>query len=257
MASTTNENISSPTISSCLTSSIQLISNSPKEALKSLLELQKRSSSLHLFSKNETLPDIATSHIPLLSIEHHLGLALIASPTSTSTERHDNVIRAIDMFHAFLRTLDSMDALTPEIQKEYIHLMEMEDAGQHHEEDSYMHKKTRYLGESRDTKIARFQLKRAAEEEVSRLRALQDRRIRLSAEPEEEMDGYDDDGIQRICHIAGLHRWSVESIDEIYTALREMEMLKMAVEMEKQREIMNKHTGRNVSQETHFINVFI
>lgn len=239
-----------PSLSSALNFAIEEVSSSPLKATKSLTTLLERTSSLQLFSKNETLQDVATSHIPLLSIEHHLALSLIASPTSSSIDRHVNVVRAVDLFHSFLRKLDNMDALKPDIQKEYHHVLDMDDNDNEEEMNESMSRmhKSQHLGESREQKIARFKLKRAAEEEVSRLRALHDRRTRLSAEPEEEIDGYDDDGIKRTYNIAGLHRCSVEAIDEILTALREIEMLKMAVQMERQREVMDKYTGAKVSK---------
>ena len=140
-----------PSLSSSLDSSIELISESPVEAIKSLTSLQKRVSSLHLFSKNETLEDVATSHIRLLSLEHHLALALIASPSTSGIERHVNVVRAVDLFHAFLRKLDSMDVLKPEVRKEYMHLLDKEDVENEEDEngtEGRLMYKSRNLGES-------------------------------------------------------------------------------------------------------------
>ena len=243
------ENDSSLSLSEKLNECAKQISSTPLQAIEALTLLQQRVSTLHLFSKNETLQDVATSHIPLLTIEHYLALAHVSCPSSSSVSRHSNITRAIDLFHAFLHKLDSMDALKPEIRKEYHHLLNLDEDCEIHRniDDTLENSKRPYLGESRENKIARFKLKTAAEDEVSRLRAIHQRRTRLSAEAEEEIDGYDDDGIKRDCNMAGVDRCAVEAIEEIHTALREMEMLKMAVKMEQQREQMKKHTGDEVS----------
>eukprot|EP00957_Ditylum_brightwellii_P020924 1577755-Ditylum_brightwellii.AAC.1 len=95
----------------------------------------------------------------------------------------------------------------------------------------------------RESKIQRFRLKKQTNEELQHLQALQDRRNRLGLDDGEDLDGYDDESLQRNLALKVLKCCALESLEEIYSCNKEMEMIDMAIEMEKRREEMERHRG--------------
>ena len=62
--------------------SIDLIaSGSPSDAVPILADLQKRIAAASLFSSNETVEDVSSHSLPLLSVEYHLGTATLQQRT--------------------------------------------------------------------------------------------------------------------------------------------------------------------------------
>lgn len=199
--------------------------------VRSLEELQSRVSGL-VSCRNETLRDVATWHLPLLTVEYRTAVALLALPATTSAERQRNVDRASESLFGFLRRLDALDALPVETALEYARLL---DEDEEQEDRNF---------ESRENKIARFRRKKACEEEVRKWTALRQRRARLGIDnPHDELDGHDDDGLTRNLYGAELHHCAADAVDEIRAATRESEMLHVAVKLEATRHETARHKG--------------
>jgi len=213
-------------------------------------DLQSRISSASLFSKNDTLDDIPTSSLPLVAVEFHLATALLASPAHSSVDRQINVRRCRDLYHAYLRKLDELeDLLDDELTRDYRRMLEADEM----EAEGGSSSSRRVDGgtgttgmspaQIREAKIARFRLRKAQREEVERLRALRERRNRLGVADQDEVDGYDDDGLERNIALAELRGHAADALDEIHNSTKELEMLDMAVMMEKERGEMGRHKG--------------
>lgn len=213
-------------------------------------DLQSRISSASLFSKNDTLDDIPTPSLPLVAVEFHLATALLASPAHSSVDRQINVRRCRDLYHAYLRKLDELeDLLDDELTRDYRQMLEADEM----EAEGGSSSSRRVDGgtgttgmspaQRREAKIARFRLRKAQREEVERLRALRERRNRLGVADQDEVDGYDDDGLERNIALAELRGHAADALDEIHNSTKELEMLDMAVMMEKERGEMGRHKG--------------
>lgn len=213
-------------------------------------DLQSRISSASLFSKNDTLDDIPTPSLPLVAVEFHLATALLASPAHSSIDRQINVRRCRDLYHAYLRKLDELeDLLDDELTRDYRQMLEADEM----EAEGGSSSSRRVDGgtgttgmspaQIREAKIARFRLRKAQREEVERLRALRERRNRLGVADQDEVDGYDDDGLERNIALAELQGHAADALDEIHNSTKELEMLDMAVMMEKERGEMGRHKG--------------
>lgn len=200
------------------------------EVIRTLMELQTRVASLGLFSKNETLDDVPTLHLPLLTLEYHLALALLGAPVvgQSPSVRKVNAARAVDLLSAFLGRLEATEgALSDDLRRDYLASLREDDDG-----DDGVAFVAR--GVSRDTKIARLRRRREAEREAERLRALRERRARVGADPSEELDGHDDDGLRRAQAAADMWRRATHALDEIASTRRELEMLAVAVKREEE-----------------------
>ena len=224
----------------------------PSAAVAQFTDLQSRISSASLFSKNDILDDLPTSSLPLLAVEFHLATALLASPTHSSVERQINVRRCRDLFHAYLRKLDELEGLLDdEITRDYRQMLEadeMEAEGGSSNSSSSRSRLDSSNGSAgmtpaqvREAKIARFRVRKAQREEVEKLAALKERRSRLGMTDQDELDGYDDDGVNRHLALTTLRGHAADALDEIHSSKRELEMLEMAVTMEKQRGEMGRH----------------
>ncbi|KAL7464811.1 hypothetical protein ACHAXS_010585 [Conticribra weissflogii] len=140
------------------------------EAIALLRELQVTVSQCGIFSKNESLEDVATNSLELLGVEFQLGRALLMLPTningdhgndnnhdenknkvaandnnqysnnddkdtmgeSPSAMRKKNVLLAVEYFHGFLKRLDDLGEgmLPPDTLKDYHMLLDLDDERQ-------------------------------------------------------------------------------------------------------------------------------
>jgi len=188
-------------------------------------------------------------------VEFHLATALLASPAHSSVDRQINVRRCRDLYYAYLRKLDELeDLLDDELTRDYRQMLEADEMEA--EGGSSSSSSIRVDGgagttgmtqaQVREAKIARFRVRKAQREEVERLVALRERRNRLGVADQDEVDGYDDDGLERNIALAELLGHAADALDEIQSSKKELEMLEMAVMMEKERGEMWRHKGSGI-----------
>lgn len=210
----------------------------PAGAIKLLSTLQKRISSASLFSSNDVLDDLSTSSLPFLSVEFHLATALSSAPTRTSAERKVNIERCRDQYHGYLSKLDQLEGLLDdELTRDYRQILEDEEEDQegNDEERARRARSGMTPAQIREAKVARFRARKAQREEVERLTALRERRNRLGVTDEDEVDGYDGDRLGRNLALAELRGYAADALDEIQSTMKELDMLEMAVRMERER----------------------
>ena len=225
-----------------------------KKSIDLLTKLQTQISQTGALSKNEVLDDVATSSIQLIGVEYHLGRAFLMLPThqlggnsnnnnnnaSPSILRKNNITRAIDYFHAYLKKVDQLGEgmLNEATIKEYHTLLDIdEDNGNGPNTNN---SKRINQSQIRDMKIQRFQRKRAASQKQAQLQSLMSRRSRLGLSHEDEMEGHDLESLSRSLYIETLRLYAEESLEEIQSSNSELEMLEMAIQMER---------GRMISQD--------
>ena len=209
-----------------------LVDSSPEDAVSHLQELQKQVAALALFSTNEGIEDMSTKSLPLLALEFHLAMAHLACRAQTSRERKTLVGTSIDLFSSFLQRLEELELLSKEHTKDYHDLLDMTD-NEDDKRSSVSSRRTQ--GQQREAKIARFRAKQQAQKEVERLKSLQQRRGRLETLPEEEMDGFDEESLERQVAIQNLNVHAAEALDEWFQAQRELPMIEMAIQMEERK----------------------
>ena len=235
----------SASVSERFRTAIALIDSSPMDAVVHLTELQKNIAALALFSSNESLEDISTKSLPLLALEFHLAMAHLAAPSAKSTERMVHVTQSVDLFSSFLQRLEQLELLSKEDTKDYHELLDVVS-----EDNTDNTRAARTVGQQREAKIARFRAKQQAQSEVERLRSLKQRRGRLETLAEEEMDGYDQDSLERQLVLSTLSVHAAEALDEWYQVQRELPMIEMAVKMERERTETDRHRGVTEANES-------
>jgi len=227
-----------------------------EKSIDILTKLQIRLSRSGTLSNNEVLDDVATSSLEFIGVEYHLGRAFLMLPTyqlgssnnnnnnnsnsaSPSILRKTNITRATDYFHAYLKKVDQLDLLNEATIKEYHTLLDMEDID---DDDAKSRPATTRMNQSqiREMKIQRFQRKRAASQKQAQFQSLLQRRSRLGLAQEEEMEGHDFESLSRTLYIETLRLYAEECLEEIQSCLGELEMLDMAIQMER---------GRMISQD--------
>lgn len=211
------------------------------KTISTLTELQTEVSRLQIFSSNETLRDLNTNYLPLLNTEFYLAKSFVSVSTTNSLNRYGNLNKAVDLFFAYLRNLESKNdgdgddegdtdvLLQKNVEKEYHTLMDMSE--QDEEEDT---QRKPILGESRDSKIARFRLKSEIKKKLEYYTG-------EFSNSNEDDDDDDKEYIARKLYLTNIQLNSIGAIDEIYGCFRELEMLKIAVEFEKRRQIQEKY----------------
>lgn len=224
-----------------------------EKSIDVLTKLQTQISRAGTLSNNEVLDDVATSSLEFIGVEYHLGRAFLMLPTyqlgggsnsnsnnttNPSILRKTNITRATDYFHAYLKKVDQLDLLAEATIKEYHTLLDMEDI----EDDAKSRPITTRMNQSqiREMKIQRFQRKRAASQKQAQLQSLLLRRSRLGLAQEEEMEGHDFESLSRTLYIETLRLYAEECLEEIQSCNSELEMLDMAIKMER---------GRMISQD--------
>lgn len=223
-----------------------------EKSIDILTNLQTQISQLGSLSNNEVLDDVATSSLELIGIEYHLGRAFLMLPThqlssggssnnnaSQSIIRKNNVTRAIEYFHAYLKKVDQLGEgmLNEATVKEYHMLLDMEDDCHDDHNDTRSRSTRMNQSQIRDMKIQRFQRKKALSQKQAQLQSLMQRRSRLGLAEDEEMEGHDLESLSRNLYIETLRLYAEESLEEIQSSKGELEMLEMAVKMERGRMI--------------------
>ena len=218
---------------------VEQIETAALEAIANLERLQKDIVTLALFSSNEGLEDISTKTLPLISLEYHLAIATLALPTATgkSTERKTRILHSIVLFSVFMQRLETVELLSDDHRRDFHELLDTNP-----EELSQQ----RTAGQQRETKIARFKAKQEAQKDLQMLQSTQKRRGRLRIDAQEEMDGYDQEALERKLVLKSLQIHAAEAIDEWLQALRELPMIEMAIQMESQRSDVERYRGNGV-----------
>ena len=219
----------------------KLVSESPVDAIPALQSLQQDVSRLGLLSKNESLQDVGTRSLPLVALEHQLAMAFLAVPTGLGQAvlRKRNVRTALDLLGVFLQNLENLELLKDANQKELHMLLETTEFDGDEDEDgnnggqNRNNKFGRAPPRTRDDKIQAFREKQALEQDLQKLQSLQQRRGRLDVADEEEMDGYDGDGLERQLAIKMLSLYAAEALEEWHSILRELPMIEMQIDMER------------------------
>jgi hypothetical protein len=234
----------SASVSDRFFTAISLVDSAPQNAIVHLEQLQKDVTALALFSSNESIEDISTKSLPLIALEFHLAMAHLQAPTTTavtkSVERKSHVTQSITLFSSFLQRLEQLELLSKEHTKEYHELMMNLNVV---DDENAVTTVLRTAGQQREQKIVRFRAKQQAQKEVERLKSLQQRRRRLETDQEEEMDGYDEEALQRQVALTTLSLNETEALDEWYQALKELPLIQMACQMEEQRNQEDRYSG--------------
>ena len=228
-----------------------------ERAIAILTQLQTQISRNGLISSNETLDDVATSSLELLGVEYQLARAYLMLPThsnvlqsetknnvdtsrpssSPSILRKRNVIRAVEYFHAFMKRLEQLgeDMLQEDTLKEYHSMLDLEDINSSNNNAvSASRSSTAMMTPSqiRETKIQRYQRKKAITATRQQLQSQSQRRTRLELSPEEAMEGHDYESLSRTINIETLRLYAEECLEELQSSNSELEMLDMAIKME-------------------------
>ena len=238
---TSNEE-SSESISESYQRAVSLIESSPQEAVKLLKTLQHRVAQAALFSANETLEDVSTGSLPLLGLEHSLAIAYLQIPPGPDAmvERQSNLQMACDLWESFLQRLDRLDMLSAQEQEDLNHLIELMSA----QDDTNPRAPPQPKTASRDSKIARFKAKQAAEQERAKLESYKSRRNRLGISETETMDGFDRETLERTIALKTLEISRAEAIDEWSSALRELPMIQMMAKAQEDRQKRDRYQGK-------------
>jgi len=219
-----------------------------EKSIDILTKLQTQLSRSGTLSNNEVLDDVATSSLEFIGVEYHLGRAFLMLPTyqlgnnnsnsaSPSILRKTNITRATDYFHAYLKKVDQLDLLNEATIKEYHTLLDMEDIDDDDAKSRPAPTTRMNQSQIREMKIQRFQRKRAASQKQAQFQSLLQRRSRLGLAQEEEMEGHDFESLSRTLYIETLRLYAEECLEEIQSCLGELEMLDMAIQMERGRMI--------------------
>ena len=212
---------------------ISLVDSCPQEALVLLEGVQKDVQALSLFSSNESIDDITNKSIPYLALEHFVGMALVNLPVGPGQmqQRKTNIHRSLDLWTNFIGRLQQLELLSTEEVQEYNELMEDVDP-----------EKPTVRAPDRDAKIARYKAKQQATKEVDRLRAIRERRTRMGLDAEEDIDGHNDESLERSVALNQLSVYKIEAFDNWSQTKREIPMIDMMSKMEEERSSMNRHT---------------
>jgi immunoglobulin-binding protein 1 len=216
-----------------------LVESSPQEALSLLESIQKDVGALSLFSSNETLEDISTKSLPFLTVEHFLSMAIVSLPSGPGRmgERKANIHKSIDLWSVFLGRLEQYELLSKTEVEEYEELMEEMDTT------------IPMPAPNRDAKIARFKAKQQAKMEMERLKSLRERRSRIGMSAEDEMDGHDEESLERSVALKELSIHKGEAFENWSQSKRELPMIEMMVKMEDERQLMDRHDGSALVQD--------
>ncbi|KAL5113960.1 Type 2A phosphatase-associated protein 42 [Pleosporales sp. CAS-2024a] len=168
------------------------------------LELSEQVS---LFSRNESLEDIASGDLQYLAIHHHLGELIQKTSTCDLSTRRNNIMRAREHYEAFLKLLDSYDMLGASDCR----LLEA------YSEDkaSFSTSNTRDAAARRDGKIARFR----QEEEIKR---------KLEYLEQKATMGEDDEHVVRDVHVTNLGLMVFQTFQALESMAMELHMISLA-----------------------------
>lgn len=233
-------------------------SNRIIQSMEVFENLQQKIQSAGLYSNNESLNDIPTSSLALLSVEYHLAKAHLQLPSQESKQRFKYVTRAIELFHLFLGRCHSYESLFDvTLHDQYTTLLSVHDSyhndGNDGNEDSHSHShshnhnhnypnsndststyKYKLPPPSRDEKIQQYKLSKNISTQIANHKYKLQQRSRLSIPKDDVFDGYDYDGLLRILTIQELNVYGLDSFSEIHSSSLELQMLEMKVKSEEQ-----------------------
>jgi immunoglobulin-binding protein 1 len=244
------------------------------ESINLFESLQHKIHLAALFSRNESLDDIPTSSLSLLSVEYHLAKAFLQLRIQSSKDRLKNVNRAIELFHLFLSRCHDYDSLLNEVVAgQYSTLISIHDAhhgnGNDDGNDTTANINTNtnipqcsssyhytLPPQSRDDKIQNYKITKSTSAIIANYKSKLDQRTRLSLSQDEEFDGYDYDTLLRSLTIQELNLYAFDSISEIYSTSLELQMLNMSMKDEErlQHEHHYRHGQRNRQQQDEYDN---
>lgn len=247
----TKENDAATTMSEDLDRSVSLLETAPDQAKSILEDLQLRIAQIGIFSRNESLDDIATKSLPFLCLEHYLAVALTSIPGTSNpsspkmsvpewslTSRLRNLHRACDLWDSFLQSLQQLEFLEARDQRDLETLTELSASTGGEKEALLM-----TMPFDRDTKIARFKAKQEAQGEKARLLALKKRRTRLGVAETEDLVGYDEESLERTVALHTIRICISEAIDEWANTLRELPMLRRMLASQEDQAAQDRHRG--------------
>ncbi|CAJ1906214.1 unnamed protein product [Cylindrotheca closterium] len=217
-----------------------LADSNAQEAIPILEAVQKDVVAVSLFSQNETLEDVSTKTIPFLALEHLLAIAYTNLPASPGkiVERKSNILKCCDLWAAFLGRLERLEQLTKEEEKEFHELLEETDISKP------------MPVPNRDIKIAKFKAQQEAKKEAQQLKALRERRGRMGMAADEEVDGHDEESLERSIFLKQLELQKSDALEQWASSKRELPMIEMMVKMEEERKRTQKHQGGPPVQDT-------
>ena len=251
------------------------------KSISILQKLQTQISHSNLISNNELLDDISTSTLELLSVDYHLGRAFLLLPTyfpqpsvsddndkesngrngsssltssnSTTTSpsklRKQNVIRAMEYYHSYLKRLEQLSEnnnnkdetlLSDDTIKEYHTYLDMDDMNSDRgteENDSNERGAKLVMNPSqiREMKIQRYKRKKTLSTQTQLLQSKLQQRTRLNISHEETFDNHNYESLIRTLYIEQLKLYAEETLDELYSSRNELDMLDMSIKMEESR----------------------
>jgi immunoglobulin-binding protein 1 len=252
-------------------------------AVSMLEDLQRHVAERAVFSSNEPLREISTASLPLLALEHHLargwtqvpwsssmssvpstpppqsaaraapasGGGAGVAPTMDPASRRAHLLRACDLWIGFVRRLEGLEVLSPSERRQ---LDDFEEAlsGYRGGDDSSLEDdlegraSNRLLpppSMSRDEKIARFRARQELAQQQKRLKSLRERRSRIGAKDDDEIDGYDGDGLARSLAMTALHMAKADALEELDAAIRELPMVGMMIHAQQQQQQPGRHAS--------------
>jgi immunoglobulin-binding protein 1 len=217
---------------------VSLIESAPVESVSILTALQHDVAARSLFSSNESLDDISSRALSLLTLEHYLAMAYCRLPVKPAeiANRKGHLQLACDLWASFLHRLENLELMTVEEQQQYQDLQELTDGDL---------SKTPLPAANRDAKIARHRAKQQAAQERERLQSLMARRGRLGVAAEDEMDGHDEESLERTAALATVQMTKSEALEEWSGALRELPMIAMMCKAQQDRQGQEKYTGKS------------
>lgn len=180
-----------------LTTAVAIIedSNDETELKKSILTLTQLAPKLSASCTD----DISTHQLELISVSYHLARAYLKLPTLTSygpdsISRKRNVNTANDYFDKYLQTCEDIGLINDAVIKEYHLLLGLLDV----ESSSDGGRRSQLsAGQIREMKIGRYQRRKDVDSIIKKLEGLEERRKRLSVGEDEEMEGFDGEGLTR------------------------------------------------------------
>lgn len=220
------------------------VESNPVQAVATLTALQHDVASKALFSTNETVDDITTRSLSLLTLEHYLAVAYSRLPASIDNmaSRQQHVVTAGTLWGAFLQRLDQLDLLDAAEQEQYRDLMELSDNMTLDNDDGAL--PVALPPANRDVKIARFRAQQEAQQEQQHLQSLLARRGRLGIAADEEMDGHDEESLERTGALATIKMCKSAALEEWSSSIRELPMIARMVQSQVERAGRERHTGK-------------